>query len=250
MAGRRVLESSTLNSVRESFLSSEDTGFLRAALLSTPKCIFELLSEYPDVLSSDGFTASPLCHGVCHRLLTQPGPPVFAKAWRQDPDKLESAKKEFASMEEARIIKRFFCSSLRLKFFSKLNLQKGYNQVPMAEDDIKKTGIITPLGRFEFLWLPFGLKNAGQTFQPLMDQVLEGFPFCFENVDDILIFSPDLASDRDHLWEVFKLCHLHGLTIGLLKCKFAVSEVEFLGHNLNHPLVQLYQWQWMPQNLM
>ena len=59
IAGGRVLESSTLNSVGESFLSSEDPGFLRAALLSTPECIPELLSDFPDVLSSDGFTASP-----------------------------------------------------------------------------------------------------------------------------------------------------------------------------------------------
>ena len=106
MAGCRVLESSTLNSVVESFLSSEDPGFLRAALLSTLECICELLSEYPDVLSTDCFTASPPGHGVGHHLLTQPDPPVFAKARRLDPDKIESAKKEFASMEEAGIIRR------------------------------------------------------------------------------------------------------------------------------------------------
>ena len=73
MAGGRVLESSSLNSVGESFLSSDDPGFLRAALLSTPKCIRELLSDFPDFLSSDGFTASPPCHEVRHHLLTQPG---------------------------------------------------------------------------------------------------------------------------------------------------------------------------------
>ena len=286
MAGRRVLESSTLNSVGESFSSSDDPGFLRAALLSTPECIRELLSEYPDVLSSDGFTASPPRHGVRHHLLTQPGPPVFAKARRLDPDKLESAKKEFPAMEEAGIIRRSTspwssplhmvkkkdgswrpCGDYRRlnnvtipdryplpniadfsaqisgsKLFSKLDLQKGYYQVPMAEDDIKKTAIITPFGMFEFLRLPFGLRNAGQTFQRLMDQVLGGLPFCFVYVDDILIFSPDLSSHVDHLREVFELCRLHGLTIGLPKCEFAVSEVEFLGHGLSssgcRPLVK------------
>ena len=53
---------------------------LKANLLATPKCIFDLLAEFPDVVSSDSFTASKPHHGITHHLLTQPGPPVFAKA--------------------------------------------------------------------------------------------------------------------------------------------------------------------------
>ena len=75
--------------------------------------------------------------------------------------------------------------------FSKLDLYKGYYQVPMNEDDIQKMVIITPFGMFEFLRLPFGLRNAGNTFQRMMDQILRDLPFCFVYVDDILIFSPD-----------------------------------------------------------
>ena len=41
---------------------------------------------------------------------------------------------------------------------------KGYYQVPMADEDIQKTSIITPFGMFEFLVMPFGLRNAGNTF--------------------------------------------------------------------------------------
>ena len=62
--------------------------------------------EYPDVLSSDGFIASKPQHGVRHHLLTNPGPPVYLKPCRLDPDKLSAAKEEFSAMEKAGIIRR------------------------------------------------------------------------------------------------------------------------------------------------
>ena len=57
---------------------------LKANLLATPKCISDLLAEFLDVISSDGFRASKPRHGITHHLLTQPGPLVFAKSRRLD----------------------------------------------------------------------------------------------------------------------------------------------------------------------
>ena len=66
-----------------------------------------------------------------------------------------------------------------------------YYQVKMNPDSIKYTTFISEFGKFESLAMPMGLKNAGSTFQRMMDKVLEGLKgeTCFVYLDDIIIFS-------------------------------------------------------------
>ena len=101
LANQMVFSNSSPGSPAISLPSSPPlSSSLPAALLSTPKCVLVQLLEFPDVFSSDGFTASP----PCHSLLTRSCPPVFAKSHPLDPDKLATAKAEFSAMEKAGII--------------------------------------------------------------------------------------------------------------------------------------------------
>jgi hypothetical protein len=78
------------------------------------------------------------------------------------------------------------------KFFSCIDLVKGCHQIPMAAQDIAKTLIITPLGLFEYLFMPFRLCNVAQTFQRFMDSILKHLPFVFCYLDDFIIASNSL----------------------------------------------------------
>nr|CAH8874048.1 unnamed protein product [Trichobilharzia regenti] len=103
----------------------------------------------------------------------------------------------------------------------------------MATEDIPKTAIITPFGLFEFLRMPFGLRNAAQTFQRFIDEVFRGLDFVYAYLDDCLIASPDKETHLRHLDLAFDRLRQHGVTINIQKCQIGVDSLDFLGHTID-----------------
>ena len=124
------------------------------------------------------------------------------------------------------------------KYLSKMDLSKGFYQVPLAEDR-EKTAFLTTGGKFEFFRMPFGLRNAPATFQRLVDRVLGGLKaFATPYIDDI-IFSNDCKQHFGHIREVIGRLQQAELTAKLAKCQWAKRTLEYLGHVVGNGLVSV-----------
>lgn len=116
--------------------------------------------------------------------------------------------------------------------FSRLDLYKGFWQIELDPVDRPKTAIATPRGLFEFNRMPFGLKNAPNTFQRLVDNVFRGVNNVFVYVDDILIASPDRATHLLDLKQVLNRIRENNLIVSFTKSEFFVDKLDFLGFHI------------------
>ena len=106
------------------------------------------------------------------------------------------------------------------KFFTVLDLTAGYWQFKMGAESKKWTAFKTHLGVFEFERMPFGLCNAGATFQRAMDSMLRGLSFASAYIDDIMVASKTFEEHLQHLEAVFKRLRECRLKVKTRKCQF------------------------------
>ncbi|XP_068229084.1 uncharacterized protein [Palaemon carinicauda] len=117
-------------------------------------------------------------------------------------------------------------------YLSKIDLEKGYWQVPLAEESRPLTAFITRDGLYQCRVMPFGLRNAPSCFQRIMNKVLAGISNCVVYLDDIVIFSKAWEEHLQTLGKVLRALQKANLVINLKKCTFGGTEITYLGHQV------------------
>ncbi|XP_054727437.1 uncharacterized protein LOC129237061 [Anastrepha obliqua] len=123
------------------------------------------------------------------------------------------------------------------KFLSVLDLKSGFYQVQMAPESIKLTAFVTPNGQYEYLKMPFGLKNSPAVFQRFINNVFRDMiddRKIIIYMDDILVATEKFKEHENLLQAVLERLALRDLELNLNKCKFGYEEIDYLGYTVTH----------------
>ena len=120
--------------------------------------------------------------------------------------------------------------------FSFMDEYNRYNQIRMAAKDAEKTTFRTPIGNFYYIVMPFGLKNAGVTYQRTMTAIFHDMMHkeMEDYMDDIVVKSKTRTGHLQVLEQVFKRCREYKLRMNPMKCAFGVSAGKFLRFLVHH----------------
>ncbi|KAH9263833.1 hypothetical protein BASA83_012761 [Batrachochytrium salamandrivorans] len=118
------------------------------------------------------------------------------------------------------------------KVFTTLDLRGAYNLLRIRKGDEPKTSFITKYGQFEFLVMPFGLANAPAQFQRMMNSLFREMngKYVLVYLDDIVIYSSNMAEHKVHVRNVFKVLSDNRLFCRAEKCHFYQTEIKYLGY--------------------
>ena len=111
-----------------------------------------------------------------------------------------------------------------------------YNQISMDPGDQEKTSFVTAQGTYCYRVMPFGLKNAGATYQRLVNRMFQKHIGTTMEVyiDDMLVKSTTAGLHVSHLSEAFQILRNYNMKLNPAKCAFGVSAGKFLGFIVNH----------------
>lgn len=114
-------------------------------------------------------------------------------------------------------------------YVTKLDLLKGYWQVPLTPRAREISAFVTPDAFLQYTVMPFGVRNAPATFQRLVNTVLSGLSGCEAYLDDIVVHSSSWDDHIQQLQGVFGRLRDANLTVNLAKCEFGQATVTYLG---------------------
>ncbi|KAL8606678.1 hypothetical protein ACOMHN_055353 [Nucella lapillus] len=120
-------------------------------------------------------------------------------------------------------------STPKSKYFTRIDLSKGYWQIALSEDSKEATAFSTPTGLFQWRVLPFGMVNAPAVFTRMMRKLLKGLKGVENFMDDILIASETWEEHMSQLAEVLLRLRRANLTARPTKCQIGYPDLEFLG---------------------
>lgn len=120
----------------------------------------------------------------------------------------------------------------RSKYFSVMDLQSGFHQIPLTKDARKYTAFSTNTAMYQWKVLPFGLSIAPASFSRMMILAFSGLSpeHCFTYMDDLIVIGFSEKNHIESLEKVFAACRKCNLRLNPEKCHFFRTEVAFLGH--------------------
>ena len=115
------------------------------------------------------------------------------------------------------------------RFFTKLDANSGFWQLPLDEESRLLTTFVTPFGRYCFNRLPFGISSAPEIFQRTMSEILKEVDGVICQMDDILVHGADQEEHNRRVRATLHCLQEAGITLNIQKCQFFKTSVKFLG---------------------